>query len=340
MTLKAQTRRLWKLCFDDTDTFLDLYFSARYRDGINYVVYRNNQVISALQTIPYTMYCFNAHCKIAYVSGACTAPEFRQHGVMEQLLKDVHQSLFRKDILLCTLIPGNDHLWEYYRKAGYASVFVQSKRDFFANDLCDALSLKSGIIKEIKEVGDEMYDFFSTECSKRKATVLHDADDLDVVMKDLLSDGGAVFAFYELGRITGIAFCKPDGEQTALLELLTENETAEQALLSAVFRRYPAPSIRLFTPVDDRMNASRKGMARIINAHKLLTLYAAQYPSESFYIELYDPVIVENNGHYFIRNGHCVRGIFPQFCAESYTVEDLTRLIFAEEKPFMNLMLE
>lgn len=340
MTRKAQTRQLWQLCFDDTDAFLDLYFTERYRDGLNYVVNLNNRVVSALQTIPYTMKCFQKHFPVAYISGACTDPEHRRRGAMEQLLNDVHLDLFRKGVWLSTLIPSDEYLWSYYRRASYAPVFVESVKEISPEDINAELLPTYGVVKELKRIDEDVYEFFRAECEKRTATILHDAVDLNIVVKDLLLDEGTVLAFYEFERIIGIAFAKPKEDYILVTELIAEDVMAEQALLLALFNCYALPKIICNAPVHLKTNMRPKGMARIINAFKLLTLYAAQYPDDSMYIDLYDPLIAENNGHYFIRHGHCVRGIFPQFSAESYTIDEFAQLIFDREKPFMNLMLE
>ena len=35
MSMREQVKQLWKLCFQDTDDFVDLYFRMRYTDEIN-----------------------------------------------------------------------------------------------------------------------------------------------------------------------------------------------------------------------------------------------------------------------------------------------------------------
>ena len=32
---KQQIKALWKLCFDDSDAFIDMYFRLRYNDEVN-----------------------------------------------------------------------------------------------------------------------------------------------------------------------------------------------------------------------------------------------------------------------------------------------------------------
>lgn len=54
--MREQVKELWKLCFpDDSDEFVNLYFSSRYTDEINSAITENGRVVSALQRIPYPM---------------------------------------------------------------------------------------------------------------------------------------------------------------------------------------------------------------------------------------------------------------------------------------------
>ena len=51
--MKEKVKALWKLCFDDSDQFIDMYFRLRYKSEINVVIESGNEVISALQMLPY-----------------------------------------------------------------------------------------------------------------------------------------------------------------------------------------------------------------------------------------------------------------------------------------------
>lgn len=51
-TIKSQIKDLWKLCFDDSDEFIELYFRMRYNQNVNIFINSGNRVISALQMLP------------------------------------------------------------------------------------------------------------------------------------------------------------------------------------------------------------------------------------------------------------------------------------------------
>ncbi|KAA6307011.1 hypothetical protein EZS27_041323, partial [termite gut metagenome] len=55
MNVKEQVKDLWKICFDDAEDFVDMYFRLRYRGKRNLYIQKDNKIISALQMISYPM---------------------------------------------------------------------------------------------------------------------------------------------------------------------------------------------------------------------------------------------------------------------------------------------
>lgn len=83
MSVKEQVRKLWATCFHDSEAFMDLYFGCRYADSLNEYMESDGQVIAALQRIPYRLTYEGMNVPVAYISGACTHPAYRERGVMQ-----------------------------------------------------------------------------------------------------------------------------------------------------------------------------------------------------------------------------------------------------------------
>ena len=130
MTTKEKVKALWQLCFDDSEEFVEMYFRLRYKNEINVTIESGDEVISALQMIPYPMtFCGNT-VQTSYVSGACTHPDFRGNGVMRELLSQAFARMLRNGTHFSTLIPAEPWLFDYYARMGYAPVFRYSTREF------------------------------------------------------------------------------------------------------------------------------------------------------------------------------------------------------------------
>ena len=55
MTTKEKVKALWQLCFDDNEEFVEMYFRLRYKNEINIAIESGDEIVSALQMIPYPM---------------------------------------------------------------------------------------------------------------------------------------------------------------------------------------------------------------------------------------------------------------------------------------------
>jgi predicted acetyltransferase len=116
-------RDMWKVCFDDTDAFMLLYFSEKY-DNENTLVYiENGKVVASLQLLPYRFTFCGVEIPVGYISGACTLPACRNKGFMSRLLLEAFGLMRQRNIPLSLLIPAEDWLYGYYANCGYETVF-------------------------------------------------------------------------------------------------------------------------------------------------------------------------------------------------------------------------
>ena len=53
--MREKVKKLWKLCFNDSEEFTELYFRLRYNNDINIAIQSGEEVIAALQMLPYPM---------------------------------------------------------------------------------------------------------------------------------------------------------------------------------------------------------------------------------------------------------------------------------------------
>ena len=64
----------------------------------------------------------------AYISGACTHPDYRNQGVMHELLSQAFARMLHNNVALSTLIPAEPWLFDYYGRSGYAPYSAMPKR--------------------------------------------------------------------------------------------------------------------------------------------------------------------------------------------------------------------
>ena len=130
--IREKVKNLWKLCFNDSEEFTELYFRLRYNNDINIAIQSGEEVIAALQMLPYPMTFEGEDIHTAYISGACTHPDYRNRGVMHELLSQAFARMLHNNVALSTLIPAEPWLFDYYGRSGYAPVFRYAEETFIA----------------------------------------------------------------------------------------------------------------------------------------------------------------------------------------------------------------
>ena len=335
MTTKDEVKALWKLCFNDSDEFTDLYFKMRYKDEVNRVVHEDGKIISALQMIPYPMTFCGEVIPTSYISGACTHPDYREHGAMRRLLRETHRCMYEDGVLLASLIPAEEWLFGYYAKSGYAPAFGYAVEQV----QMDGLHPSSGCRVEVCESpGAEHYYYFDSRMRGRRSCIQHPKEDFLVIMADLRLGNGKLLIAREADKIVGMAFTVMDGGTLYIKELLADTDEVRDTLFYEAAHIYKVWRMDCFIPSS--ADTLFLGMARVIRAEELLKIFARKYPASELYIHLEgDEVIPENNGYYTVRDGICLREKMLEKKYHTYTLEGFTRLLLEAEHPYMSLML-
>lgn len=339
--MREQVKALWKLCFpEDSDDFVELYFSSRYTDDINSAIVEDGRVLSALQRIPYPMLYMDKVIPVSYISGACTHPDFRSRGLMSRLLDEAHRKMYADGKYLSLLIPAGESLVDYYARSGYEVCFQQEKKlltgkcktvDNFKFDLIfrELDLLKNGF--------DDVCDFINQQLSTLQASILHPLQDMEIVLSDLQLSGGQAWCVHsDDGTLCSVALVIHSEGKVVIKELISINKQVESAIIDFIFRHYSVSLAEKPSPC---------GMVRVINAFGMLEIFAGRTEGK-WIVEIFgDDVITENNGFYIISNGVCQKS---DTCPESnfdtvyqrIHISCLPSWLFRDMQPYMSLMLD
>lgn len=339
MNTKEEVKALWKLCFDDTDEFVNLYFERRYKDEINLSAREDGRLVAALQMIPYPITFCGEVVDVSYISGACTHPDYRGRGIMRGLLADAHRHMYRKDILLSTLIPAKQWLFEFYGQSGYAPTFGYVNQPI---ELCGLHPASDCVVvdeTDNRHLLFERYHYFSSMMKKRPCCIQHPREDFLIILEDLRLSSGKMLVARRSHHIVGMAFCVPQDGGVVVKELLADDERVRDSLLLESARLFQADAVNCLQP--SFLDSFYLGMARVIHAERVLCLIARKYPGLDMSIHLHgDEVVPENNGYYTLSGGRCLRGWQPDVDYRPCNIRDFTRLLLTAEHPYMSLMLD
>lgn len=336
--IREKVKDLWKLCFNDSEEFTEMYFHLRYNNDTNIAIQSGEAVIAALQMLPYPMTFEGKDIHTSYISGACTHPDYRNRGVMHELLAQAFTRMLHHNVALSTLIPAEPWLFDYYARSGYAPVFRYAEKTFIASGTPAA---NTGLTLEMSaEYTEKKYEYLNRKLRERPFCIQHTKEDFQVVIADLQLERGFICTLNNEEEITALAVVYPTEKNNWHIgEIVSDTPEAETLLLQHICQRLKLPSVRILVPPATG-ESHLLGMARIINAGTMLQLYATVHPELELNIHLTDEQLSANNGYYYLNNGKCINSAKRLPGSHlALTIGELTEKIFATTNPYMSLML-
>lgn len=164
-----ETRLLWSEVFHDTEAFTDLYFRRVFRSEHNVFCLHDGHVVSALQTLPYRMLFHGREVPVAYISGVCTHPLWRNRHIAGNLMHEAHLRLYRRGVAFAVLIPAEQGLFDWYGPFGYVPKIDRTPP-----------------LADPRETDFDTYDRLQRA---KSVIVLHDEEGYDVIREDIRLSG-------------------------------------------------------------------------------------------------------------------------------------------------------
>lgn len=338
--MKDKVKTLWKLCFDDTESFIDLYFQHRYKEDRNIEIVKENEVLAALQLIDYPIKLWGTTLKSQYVSGVCTHPNHRNKGIAKELMKKAIWAMYDEEVAISTLIPAEGWLADYYRKFGYEYIFDYVRYEAHAENSQPDSSII--ILPYTTIYKKAVYSYYAQKQEERDNCLLHTDDDLNTIIADL-EMGGELLVAFSGERICGLAFAYNQPNEVTIGEMMNDTKEIESSFINYITKQQAGKKIYIINRVT-KENANNPtlhlGMGRIINAKQFLNLWAKNEPQQKHHFNLTDSLIEANSGYYHIEDGRV--SYSPQTPSNDCLNININQLILhliGNKNLYMNLML-
>lgn len=268
--MKQQLINLWKESFGDSDEFIELFFNRVYKEKNTLTIVENNQIISALQIVPYEMTYWGIKITLGYICGVCTLPSERGKGRMKQLMLRAIDEMQRRKYTLTVLIPASEWLFNYYHNFGYTTVFDKSEE---IHTLTNEKKEKIQIVAVTETLFNQAYSYYNSMQQKRKCAILHTVFDFETIHKDCMLDGGNIWMAQQDGQVTGLAFSVPTGNHELFVkEIIYDHSDIKTTLLQSLLDFYQTKTARVRIP-PTLTNSIPYGMVRILDKETLVLHY-------------------------------------------------------------------
>ena len=332
--LLFQCRQLWKAVFDDSESFVNLYFNRRFTPENTICVFDKGHVVSAMQSLPYDMTFCNSVIRIGYVSGLATLPDFRNRGLAARVLHESHRRLFDNGALLSLLIPAECSLFDYYHRMNYVACSYFSEEQVMCESHLNVDKSKTYV--PAPRLTQNVIDFVQREMQKRTCCIQHSKNDVEDIYQVMKMENGSFPLLLDRDEIVAAAM-------TEFVEgVLRVNDVLGSESYRNELLKHIAKTEKPTTMLVRNFKARNKpyGMARIINAKIFIDIIAKSNPDMDFTFSIVDDEIVENNGTYSIKNGICQHSALNAAYCQSFSISELAELLLPCFNPVMSLMLD
>lgn len=304
--MEPEFRKIYEASFGDSHEWVD-WMMRRVYSPTNALLSRDerNRAVSGVLLRPYDCRFLNTRGSMSYLYAACTLPQARGQGHMHGLVtRALNMSRERGD-LWCSLIPANSALTYFYETFGFArSVFVDRQRYTAVHhfEVADGYT-----------PAECTYEDFARLEAMGLNTVLHSRAEYEIMLEDLLLEGGCIKALARDGRVEAIAVAVPYDHGVVSVKALFVDSgdpdgAAAEAVLAQVRQAYGEQLIVVDCfPGRKGARLEPRGMMRVIDAEALLGAVAAYKPQLKLDIRVNDRLLPANSGNYRLRDGRVER---------------------------------
>ena len=324
--IEIASRELWAECLpEESDGFMNYYYSVKTRDNWIQRDEADGQLVSMIHWNPYQMHVRGRLWDTRYVIAVATKKEYRRQGRMARLLTEGMQKYAVEGVPFVWLMPIAEGIYEpfdfryVYEKCegewpesvdAYAGIDSRDVEILDAEGLksdsnYEARELQGGEILKIRILHRNEYEeaaaFMNHELAKRyEVFTERNAKWLEVVEAEVASEDGHIWGAFDENGLAGV-FHEWRGDTIEIRELVCkekyESGTGSQSLISAVRNTLCSEEDIKITAITTGWLGEPKPiiMARIINVKEFVKIIWAKIP-QTLMIEIYDPLIWENNG--------------------------------------------
>lgn len=293
-------KKLFSVCFSESRQWTDWFFSKVYvpEHEISMGADGNPEGIpaSGLLLQNYAIRYGAGTLKIGYICGACTAPEARGKGLMSMLMKKALQTALKRGMAAVTLIPASDHLYFFYDKFGFATVFYLIPLRFTS---MHPFPEQEGVFECTPS-----YEILYELERRRNGCVCHTRQQFDRIIEDLEMEGGYVVATRDWEGNMAIAFATADSESITVRTIMATDDRVALGALKAIKEHFGELEMTAWIPPrDDHSPLRSRGMMRLTDVETILAALAYQDPGLERLIRVRDRLLPSNSGLYHIHGG-------------------------------------
>lgn len=271
-----ELKNIWKVCFGDSDTFINYYFEQEFKADKVLLLLEGKEIASMLTMIPINL-CTpkGKKYKGAMLYAIATHPKFQSMGLSTKLMDYSSSYLRKQEVDIVTLVPATMSLINFYAKRGYKVGFYH-KEFFFTHKIIQGFSISTNFTLTIKPANPMSYQQVRESILSNCLYQSYDIDGIAYQKRLSLLSLADIYLINDNYKSIGCAIIeKLDNNGLLIKELLVPDDYIESALLS-IAALYPSEVYKLRLPVNMGQGLGGEiksfGMYQLLNPNLSLNL--------------------------------------------------------------------
>lgn len=293
---KKDTKKIWgKIFKEDTNSFLDYYYSYKNKDNKILCKFVNDNIVSMLHLNPYKMFINGYMYNSYYIVAVATLKEHRKKGYMAELLNKSLNDMYKDKIPFTFLRPAKEEIY-----LPFDFTYIYNHNFLTINNNFKEIEI---IEKDYEKIANFTNNFLK---EKYNVFCIRSLDYIKILHQEVKSENGNIVMLFDNDNFIGYYVYWGFNEK----------------IIRGVFLEDKYTVIKETKPLV---------MARIINLYELFKNILSK-EDISICLNIKDNIIKENNGIFKINitkeTSSIEKLISPLDNTLSLNINDLTSILF------------
>lgn len=206
-----ELKELYQEAFNDSEGYLNYFFSQKYRAENVIFVKEAKKIVSALHLVKKTLKIEDITYSMPFVVAAATLKSYQNQGYMKRVLKQSMTELYNRKYSLCALAPFNE---SFYQPFGFETMIRTSQKKIEL-DLTHSIQKRIATVEDI----DSLIQIYTSYMKDKNIYLDRKISDWESLFNEVTSDAGSIIILSKNGEDIGYYTLFKDGiEELCLLE--------------------------------------------------------------------------------------------------------------------------